>query len=212
VYEYCSWYGIQCQGGQIYTIDLTNNNLTGTLPGKLFTLENSTNIIKLSFANNKLTGNIPAEIAALPKIQSLDLKHNQFTGSIPATFFNTTATYIDLNSNNLSGKITEFSSVLQTVDLSHNTLAGDISNLFCAQTDLRYLGLANNTFTGSLPSCISKMRNIQQLLLNNNKLTSIPEIARPQSLYSNNCLLQNNNFECPIPQWTQDYCKATCSL
>ncbi len=119
---------------------------------------------------------------------------------------------IDLNSNSLSGKIAEFSSVLQTVDLSHNTLAGDISNLFCAQTDLRYLGLANNTFTGSLPSCISKMRNIQQLLLNNNKLTSIPEIARPQSLYSNNCLLQNNNFECPIPQWTQDYCKATCSL
>jgi Leucine-rich repeat (LRR) protein len=196
------------------SIDLSNNNLNGTLPGTLFTI--ATSINKISFAGNLLSGKIPTEIGALPSLQSLDLSNNGFTGDIPVTFYNSSSlSSITLKNNKLSGKLADFTATpnLYTLDLTNNNIGGDISNLFCSQNSLKTLYLSNNSFTGSLPACVSKMPSLTYLFLDNNQLTSIPEMSKPQGIYYQNyCSLKNNNFECPIPQWTQDYCGAQCSF
>lgn len=53
----CSWYGVVCSGGQVVGLDLSNNQLSGTISSKLVEL---TNLAELILSNNKLNGSIPA--------------------------------------------------------------------------------------------------------------------------------------------------------
>ena len=64
-----------------YTINLENNELTGSIPPEMGELA-GINYIRLE--NNQLSGPIPADIGGLTKLQRLDLENNQLSGPIPA--------------------------------------------------------------------------------------------------------------------------------
>ena len=72
--------------GKVYSIedterlDLSYNQLTGSIPPEIGNLTNLTN---LTIYNNQLTGSIPPEIGNLTNLIRLDLSENQLRGVIP---------------------------------------------------------------------------------------------------------------------------------
>lgn len=58
------------------SLDLSNNLLTGALPGEIRFLKN----LKVLKANNNLMTGVPAEVGQLNELETLDLSNNQLTG------------------------------------------------------------------------------------------------------------------------------------
>ncbi|GLU07117.1 hypothetical protein SLE2022_240880 [Rubroshorea leprosula] len=84
-------------------IDLSCNNLTGSLPSELGLLRG---LYMLNLSHNEIFGDIPTSISSMSTLESLDLSFNSLSGEIPTTLtlldFLTT---LSLSNNNLSGKI-----------------------------------------------------------------------------------------------------------
>ena len=141
------WEGVYCTPfGEIFDIDLANNNLVGTLPEKL---TDATQLSKISVSGNplvsgtldvasrlpalstfgadgcKLTGTIPSALGALPNLSTLRLMANALTGAIPESL----ATSPTLSSLRLQG----------------NQLSGEVPlGFFLNATSLEQLSLSNN--------------------------------------------------------------------
>ncbi|MFA5954761.1 MAG: leucine-rich repeat domain-containing protein [Patescibacteria group bacterium] len=79
---------------QLEILDLSNNNLTGALPGEIRSLQN---LKELKLSHNAMTG-IPAEVGQLSRLEILDYSYNQITG-IP----NEIANLKNLKTLNLTG-------------------------------------------------------------------------------------------------------------
>src|SRR6476620_326745 len=73
-----SWYGIKLQNDKVISIDLSNNNLTGTLPAEITTL---TYLQQLNLFKNAISGNIPTTIGNLKQLKTLNLSFNKLSGS-----------------------------------------------------------------------------------------------------------------------------------
>lgn len=78
----------------IEVLDISNNQLTGALPGEIRFLKN----LKVLKANNNLMTGVPAEIGQLSNLEILDLSNNQLTG-LP----NELANLKNLKTFNISG-------------------------------------------------------------------------------------------------------------
>jgi hypothetical protein len=63
-------------------LDLSRNNLTGSLPRTLVHLEYLT---ALQLSSNMLSGELPAEIFYLKQLSTIDLSATDITGEIPDT-------------------------------------------------------------------------------------------------------------------------------
>jgi len=84
-------------------IDMSNNNLTGTIPSQIFSL---TGLFSLNLSHNSLTGKIPNEIGNMKKLESLDFSVNNFQGEIPQDLSSLSfLSYLNLSFNNLTGQI-----------------------------------------------------------------------------------------------------------
>ena len=66
-------------------IDSYNNQLTGTVPGDIFGLDD---LEELRLANNKLTGSLPDQLGYLLKMKHLHIENNLFSGTLPETMKN----------------------------------------------------------------------------------------------------------------------------
>ncbi len=123
------WYGVTLNfEGFVEMLNLENNNLKGELPDKISDLKALQTLI-LSWNSlegeipesiceledlsgflikqNRLTGEIPSAIGSLP-LMTLDVTYNSLTGNIPesiADIMNENLNRINLNNNNLSGKV-----------------------------------------------------------------------------------------------------------
>ena len=83
----CDWYGVTCLNGNVASLVLNNNSLSGSLPPEL---GNLTNLTTLYLFNNSLSGIIPSELGNLTNLTSLGLSDNSLSGSIPAELGNLT--------------------------------------------------------------------------------------------------------------------------
>jgi Leucine-rich repeat (LRR) protein len=84
-----NWYGISVDGqGRVSIINLSSNNLQGSLPT---TMSNWTNLINLNLKNNQLRGRIPN--FTLRRLLQLDVSNNQLTGSVPDFIADTLQTF-----------------------------------------------------------------------------------------------------------------------
>ena len=89
--------------GQMRSIDLSSNKLTGEIPAEIFSL---TELKTLNLTRNMLTGLIPQEIDHLEQLESLDFSRNQLSGSIPASIADLNfLSFLNLSYNKLSGRI-----------------------------------------------------------------------------------------------------------
>ncbi len=75
------WHGISTNPqGRVTHIQLSNNNLTGTIPPEF---GNLSELQTISLNYNQLTGPIPPELGKLSELQILYLNSNQLTGTLP---------------------------------------------------------------------------------------------------------------------------------
>ncbi|XP_030935404.1 receptor-like protein EIX2 [Quercus lobata] len=89
--------------GEMRSIDLSSNKLTGEIPAEIFSL---TELKALNLAGNMLTGLIPQGIGHLKQLESLDLSRNQLFGSIPTSIADLNfLSFLNLSYNKLSGRI-----------------------------------------------------------------------------------------------------------
>ncbi|CDP12881.1 unnamed protein product [Coffea canephora] len=89
--------------GLLNSIDLSSNNLVGTIP------EEITDLLilgTLNLSNNHFTGKIPEKMGSLRRLETLDLSYNQLSGQIPPSMSSMTLlNHLNLSHNNLSGPI-----------------------------------------------------------------------------------------------------------
>ena len=99
------WFGVTVDTtDRVEHLNLSSNNLRGTLPTGLAQLSN---LKSLNLNNNRLRGGVPSELGSLTHLEDLDLATNELTGTIPTQLGNL--------------------SILETLNLSWNELSGAVS-------------------------------------------------------------------------------------
>ncbi len=141
------WAGVTVEGDRVIQINLTENNLVGTLPAELGNLDN---LRYLWLSNNEFTGSIPTELGNLDNLLYLGLSNNELEGSIPTEL------------GNLDN--------LLSLWLYNNELTGSIPTELGNLDNLQFLGLSNNELTGSIPAALGEIQSLRFLQLDNNRL------------------------------------------
>jgi Leucine-rich repeat (LRR) protein len=139
-------------------LDLSNNQLTGSLSSSIFWNDKSKNLESFAVVANCLVGSIPNSICQLSNLTSLALDGLSTSSSCRDYFFadslSSTFTSFYLK-NGITGTIPEclFSMPrLQTLHLSGNGLSGSLTSSLNISNSLTDLSLSYNMLTGSIPS------------------------------------------------------------
>ena len=148
-----TWYGVSTNAnGRVTDLDLSSNNLRGTLPADTGTL---TNLITLDLSDNSLSGTIP-DLSALTQLQNLYLGDNQLSGAIPDWLGSLTGLQdLSLRDNRLTGPIPEELGDLNQLDLLYlddNQLSGAIPAALGGLSGLQATRFAGNALTGCVPN------------------------------------------------------------
>lgn len=153
------WYGIMTnkeagisEDDGVFRIDLSNNNLAGTLPSSIGSLSGVR--IGISLSSNHISGTLPKEAF---RLETLDLGNNEIDAiEAPDDPSGIMAIHIYLHNNRISGPLPEY--------LGYAPV-------------LRNLRLENNCFTGQIPSSYSRLIASNAVLhLNGNELSGrIPD-------------------------------------
>ncbi|XP_061340899.1 protein STRUBBELIG-RECEPTOR FAMILY 7 isoform X2 [Gastrolobium bilobum] len=144
-----SWKGITCSGNRVTEIKLPGLGLTGSLG---YQLQGLTSVTNLDLSNNNLGGTMPYQLP--PNVQHLNLANNNFNGAIPYSLSDMTS-LVDLNlghnqlQQGLSVNFQKLSS-LSTLDLSFNSLTGDLPQTLSSLSSINTMYLQNNQFTGTI--------------------------------------------------------------
>lgn len=167
------WFGVTVDNdGRVSGLDLSKNQLTGSIPAELALL---TNLKGLWLDKNQLTGSIPVELALLANMGAISLSENQLTGTIPAKLGQlTTLEGLWLNGNQFTGSIPielALSTKMTSLNLSNNQLTGSIPVELGRLTSMMVLNLSNNQLTGSIPIELGQLTNLMLLNLSTNQLT-----------------------------------------
>jgi Leucine-rich repeat (LRR) protein len=160
----------------LHTLDLSNNNLTGSIPSWI----NTKTLAYLNLANNSLVGTLDLIWKYQSNVEMIDISMNSFIGQLP----------------------TNISSVfpnLRVLNASHNNIFGHLPSSLCNISNLTFVDLSNNKLTGEVPTCLFTTY-LEVLKLSNNNLggpilgdaSNLP--IKVEILY-----LDSNNFEGALP-------------
>ncbi len=203
------WFGVTIANGDIVLLDLSYNDLEGSIPESLYEL---LSLEELWLEYNFLEGNLSRSLGNLHGLQYLGLRYNSFNGQLPNTIGNLqNLEFLDIYGNNFDGNIPiEFYNLysLKEMYLGFNSFSGEISsdiskmkglevlqiedNLFEGQfpeaigycTNLTDLFLGYNLFTGSMPSSIGNLTKLVNLRMVGTPFTgSLPNLAQSENLY-----------------------------
>ncbi|XP_039781074.1 protein STRUBBELIG-RECEPTOR FAMILY 8-like isoform X2 [Panicum virgatum] len=165
------------------TLDLSNNNLHGSVPYQL-----PPNLTYLNLASNNFSGNLPYSITNMASIEYLNLSHNSLSNQMGDLFGNLNA--------------------LSELDVSFNKLTGDLPNSMGSLSNLSSLYMQNNQFTGS----VNVLRGLSPALntldiANNNfsgwipkEFSSIPDLSLEGNSFANGPAPPPPPFMPPPPQ------------
>jgi len=173
-----------CGLGNLSTVLLAYNNITGVIPNCIQSLANAT---VLNFDHNAIQGTIPDEICRLRNIEELLLRGNHLRGTVPECIGEdlTALRILDCSNYNadrtdgkqsLSGtlptsfcKLKHLKSLLfQQTQGIHGTIPDCLG---VKQPQLQELDLQDNQFSGTLPPSVCQASALQHLYLSENALT-----------------------------------------
>ncbi|PUZ51674.1 hypothetical protein GQ55_6G206900 [Panicum hallii var. hallii] len=142
------------QWPMISSVDLSGNNLTGSLPSDGYLSLH--NLAEIDLSNNSISGAIPASLFSHPSLEYLVLSQNNFTGNF-------------LLYPNISSSLIE-------IDVSFNKLEGPLPKLLSKFVGLALLDLSSNNLTGTVDlSFIKNYKRLDYLSLSYNKLSVVVE-------------------------------------
>ncbi|KAL4632600.1 hypothetical protein ACB092_04G063300, partial [Castanea dentata] len=165
-------------------LDLSQNNLTSTIPKQLFAI--SMLSIGLSLAQNFFVGSLPSEVGNLVHLEVLNLSENKLSGKIPSSLSSCTSLeYLYVEGNLFQGEIpTSLSSLsgIQVMDLSRNNFSSQIPN-FLEKLSLKNLNLSFNDFQGEvLAKGVFANANAISVIENSRLCGGISELVLPSCL------------------------------
>nr|XP_025703258.1 receptor-like protein EIX2 [Arachis hypogaea] len=187
-------------GFGLYTMNISYNNLTGTIPNFALRLAGYPSIY---LAANQFEGSIPL---FLRRAVSLDLSNNKFSDVTSFVCANDTGeglSRLDISNNYLSSQIPDcwenFKS-LAYIDVSNNNFSGQVPTSMGSVLELRVLILRNNSLMGELPFSMKHCKNLVMLDAGENKLSGIIPSWIGSSLQQLQMLsLRKNHFFGSIP-------------
>ncbi|XVE84603.1 hypothetical protein DITRI_Ditri17bG0026000 [Diplodiscus trichospermus] len=232
-------------------LDLSGNFLSGSIPDDLF--QNCSSLLYLSLAENSLEGQLPSTLArcsylntlhlsknhfsgnidfasgiwSMHQLQTLDLSHNSFSGTVPEgilALHNLKELLLQGNSftgtlpqdiglcphlntlnfcyNLFTGPVPDSLQRLNSLSffsLSSNMFAGDFPQWIGNMSNLAYLDFSSNSLTGSLPSSSGNLKALKYLSLSNNRLTGNIPTSLALCFQLLTILLRDNGFNGSIP-------------
>ncbi|KAG7972945.1 hypothetical protein I3843_07G206000, partial [Carya illinoinensis] len=147
------------------------NNLSGTIPPKLFSSNMS--LIHVFFDNNNLTGSIPSTLGLVQTLEAVRFDRNSLSGPLPT------------NLNDLTN--------VTDLYLSNNNVTGPIPNL-TGMNSLSYVDVSNNSFDVSdVPAWISSLQTLTILLEGN------PFCKKAENIAGSYCSSSSSNSTYSIP-------------
>ncbi|TYG78108.1 hypothetical protein ES288_D02G031000v1 [Gossypium darwinii] len=180
-------------------VDLSHNNLSGTLPTWL--LENNTKLEELILKGNSFTGPLSLSSALISNVSSIDISENKLQGQIPT----------DLSNNQLYGKVPEeliAKGSLTILRLSNNNLSGNVVPVILSANWVQHLYLDGNNFSGEMTnvdvSTFEFPNSLQEIDLSNNKLHGKLPRWIGNASFLGRLAMSNNSFEGSIPM---EFCK-----
>ncbi len=172
------WYGVKMEGNKVVEMNLSNNNLQGSLSSLLLRFDTAfimSELKILKIAGNHLKGSISANFFGMKKLEVLDLDNNELTEIPNAVNRLQKLTTLWLSRNQLE-KLPDSLAYLPNIRslfLNDNKLE-KIPNLSGdAWKSLTILDLSGNKFT-QMPDFIAKLTNLNELRMANNSLKEIP--------------------------------------
>ncbi|KAL6844062.1 hypothetical protein ACP4OV_025735 [Aristida adscensionis] len=158
-------------------LDLSDNNLSGSMPNWLFS--NGGVLVHLDLSNNSLVGSIDPMWQRQSNLEVINISKNHLDGHLPIN--------ISLVFPNLT-----------VLDVSHNIIFGDLPASLCSISNMKYMDLSNNKFSGEVPACLFTDISPLVLKLSNNKLRG-PIFGGATDLAVGDVYLDGNNFEGTLP-------------
>ncbi|KAF3570019.1 hypothetical protein F2Q69_00063802 [Brassica cretica] len=122
-------------------------------------------------SNNSFTGDIPLSLCNQSSPIILDLAHNSFSGSIPRCLINSSAYYLNLGNNNLTGRLPDIfdkTGSLATLDVSYNQITGKLPRSLTNFTYLEYLNVEGNKISDTFPFWLMDLANLKVMVLRSN--------------------------------------------
>ena len=168
------WYGVMCNKfGQVISIHLFENSLTGVIPDSIVDLTYLTTFnifndgreyegVDNVYKNTITTWN--PKIHELMLLQEINFMYLDMTGTIDVTF------------NNLVK--------LRAINLTKNLLSGSLPDNFSNMPALEYIQLSFNDFSGSIPTSLIGLQKLKFIEITNNQLAGAIPIITSQELYA----------------------------
>jgi len=203
--QFSTWKGITVSYGDISSISLTNNNLTGVIPKSIARLAR---LKTLYLQKNSIGGSIPVALGKITTLTNLLLDHNALTGTIPTELGNLTSLLqLTLHNNTLTGAIPSSLGNLTSLDMlnvSYNQLSGSVPSSLSQLNIATYIYLSHNQLTGTLPS-FGGLANLKYFSVEYNQLTgALPSFAAQKEMLT--FYIDNNQFTGSFPDvtlWTK---------
>ena len=196
--------------GSLALLDLSDNELEGTIPGPLnctaCLLQNNRltgtipklpgHLFRLNLANNRLGPELDPSTFALDDTDTLDvdLSSNRFSALAPELparrgFLGSTLT---VSHNRFRGTVPS-SWANYNIEADHNEMSGSLDSLF-EHFQAEVINFANNFFTGTIPA-FTKMNRIKTVVLDHNFLIGTPPpVPTGLSLFS----VSKNSLDLPL--------------
>jgi Leucine-rich repeat (LRR) protein len=167
-----------------------------------------TSLETIDIRNGNITANIqdliPSELAAMPKLTSLDYAANSIQGTLPAETIglltNLEALHLGLNliQGDVPSELGLLSNNLKQLNLGFNMMVGPFPSVVTKLTALESLQLSNNQFFEAIASDIGKLGNLKKLYFNHNWFVEIPsELGLLTSLEE--LVMDQNPINIPLP-------------
>ncbi|CDP18319.1 unnamed protein product [Coffea canephora] len=207
----CDWIGVTCgsRHRRVTALNISNMNLTGTLPPQL---GNLSFLGSLNISSNNFHGELPDELVHLRRLRYLDFGINNLGGELPSWFgLLHKLQYLSLRNNSFIGSIPPSisnMSNLETLRLSFNFIEGTVPTEFQNLHNLKNLIIDYNQLSGPLPPHAFNISSLESISFMNNSLSGILLDNICQRLQKLTWLnLAYNNLIGPIPSTV-----SQCSL
>ena len=167
-----SWYGIMWNKyGQIISIHMFENTLTGTIPDSISDLKY---LLTFNIFNDERTyegidkPNKNTITTWNPKIHTL-----KYLEEINFTNLNMNGT-LDTTFGNLQR--------LRAINLSSNIMSGDLPDVFDKMPNLEIIQIPGNQFSGNIPPTLIALQNLKFVEMNDNLFTGTIPIIQSQQI------------------------------
>lgn len=176
----CEWHGVSCDptSNKVIRLDLSRNNLNGSIPPSLWRLESlqSVSVRSNLLTSLSLTGLLTTDPVNDPRspLETLTASENHLSDIDGISYAQATMKQLNVNKNQIQTKVLEEVDTclqLEILYLAFNQIPGTIPTTIGRLTQLTEVYLFDNRMEGTIPTELGLLDLVQVVGLGNNKFT-----------------------------------------